>query len=467
MTAPQTPKGRVRLPLASWMVISHLIVLALPVFAFIGTGTLAHELQMQVRGHLAHQGSATAHLVAPVLADGDPHTLGPALSAIEVDTGTRVWLLDAVGLVVASSDATDLGRAMHDRHDVGQALDGHQTGQMTDGPAGELLRMVVATPVRQHGAIVGVVLESSPPRDLLRALFVLPAPLSWGVLLALAITLGLSVGSGHMLSRSLRRLSGASHRIAEGAFDAVEELDRPGRSHVVEVGVLSGDLQRMAVRLEERLAYISEFAGNVSHEFKAPITTLRGSVELMRDDADMPPEQRARFLDNALTDLERMERLVSGLLALARAEEAGGRVEVDLDALLAGVLERHPTITTRGTAGAVTGNRAQLESAVENLIENARHHGGDGTRIELVAWASGAEVGVEVRDDGPGISEANLPQVFDRFFTTDRARGGAGLGLSLVRAICRAHGGDVSVHSAPGDTVFRVRLPVRSPSAPT
>jgi signal transduction histidine kinase len=107
----------------------------------------------------------------------------------------------------------------------------------------------------------------------------------------------------------------------------------------------------------------------------------------------------------------------------------------------------------------VDANREQLESAASNLVENALRHGGPGVKVEVVGFTEGAWTGVDVIDDGPGISPANLKKVFDRFFTTDRAKGGTGLGLALVRAVLEAHGGRVEVESAPGHTRFRLVLP--------
>jgi signal transduction histidine kinase len=103
------------------------------------------------------------------------------------------------------------------------------------------------------------------------------------------------------------------------------------------------------------------------------------------------------------------------------------------------------------------GDRVQLEAIAENLMVNAARHGGPCVQVRL--WRVDAETGFEVEDDGPGISVANQARVFERFFTTRRGDGGTGLGLALVRAVARAHGGDVGLVSESGRTVFRVALP--------
>jgi signal transduction histidine kinase len=172
----------------------------------------------------------------------------------------------------------------------------------------------------------------------------------------------------------------------------------------------------------------------------------------------MPAAQRERFMANALAELGRLEATVDGLLSLARAEQPDARQRVDLQDLLEAEAAEHPGVTVEGSAAVVRGSEGQLRTVVANLLANARQHGGATARVVVRAFTSERETGFEVIDDGPGIPTAHLTRVFDRFFTTDR-REGLGLGLALVRSVCRAHGGDVSVASRPGCTVLRVVLP--------
>ncbi len=283
------------------------------------------------------------------------------------------------------------------------------------------------------------------------AVLLVPQPMV-GAIAACVVTAAIAISAAYVGTRSLKRLAAASHQLSEGSFAVQGDLDRAARSRVQEVGELGEAMSAMRERLEARLHYITEFASAVSHEFKTPLSTLRGTVELLGDDPAMPAEQRARFLENALTDLRRMDRLVHGLLELARAEEEPAIEEVELHQLIERVADEEG-VAFEGTPARVRGSPTQLEAVVRNLIDNARRHG-KATRIVVRALGHG----FEVEDDGVGISEANQAQVFDRFFTTDRAGGGTGLGLSLVRTIVRSHGGDVAVESRPGRTVFRVRL---------
>jgi two-component system sensor histidine kinase ChvG len=454
------------LPLRAWMTVSHLLVLALPLLAAVVSGALARELELQTRAQVTAQGRAIAHLSAEALAAGTPEALAEAISHIEADAGARVEILDRDGRLRVGSGPRNQPRDLLDRAEVVQALAGKHAYTVRRRPKGceaeecrGLVRVFAAVPVRWQGELVGAVRVSQAPAHALHSVWTVGWPLVLAVGLALLATLTLSLASAHILSRSLRSLSRTSRRIRDGAFGAVGELARPRRSHVAEVGVLSRDIARMTERLQQRLGYISEFAGNVSHEFKTPITTLRGTVELLQDDPDMEPAQRERFLANALDELERLERLVSGLLALARAEEGGQSQPVDLDAVVAEVLAGFPAVARRGRAGAVQGDPAQLAVALRNLVDNAHKHGGPGVNVHLRREPERAVI--TVQDDGPGISPANQVQVFDRFFTTGRSSGRAGLGLAMVRAIARSHGGEVTVSSEPGDTRFELWVPSR------
>ncbi|MFZ5480866.1 MAG: sensor histidine kinase [Myxococcota bacterium] len=457
--------------LRTWLVLSHLVVFLLPVLALVGTGALARDLRQQTEEDLRHQAALMAMLVEGEVARGTRfQDLGPTLRHAKETTLAGFRVVGPDGRVAVSSGG-DVGEFVGDDVEIAAALSG-RTGTVVrprdargssstplSGPSRRAsVRIYLAVPLERDGEVIGALALSRTPREELQAFWQMLPRLSVGVVLALAGTVGLALGFGRVVSRSLESLASASHRIARSAEEAPPEIERASRSQVAEARALAAALGTMRARLRDRLAYIAEFAGNVSHEFKTPVSSLRGTVELLRDDEDMAPEQRARFLDNALLDLDRLARLVGGLLRLARAEEGGERGRVELAEVLAAVRARHPALEVAG-AGEVVANREQLEAAVTNLVENAFRHGGEGVRVRAEAWSDDAWAGVDVVDDGPGISPANLPRVFDRFFTTDRQGGGTGLGLALVRAVSRAQGGDVTVESAPGRTAFRVRLP--------
>jgi two-component system phosphate regulon sensor histidine kinase PhoR len=224
-----------------------------------------------------------------------------------------------------------------------------------------------------------------------------------------------------------------------------------------------------------------DFVANVSHELRTPLTAIRGYVEALLDAPPKPAETR-KFLEIIARHSSRMERLVKDLLRLARldaGQEGLETVPCGVDALFSGVIaDLTPVLDGRGQqvdvrvapeAATVAGDPAKLHDVLRNLVENASNYSPEGSRIALSSRADGTHVLIEVADSGPGIPEADLSRIFERFYRVDKARsresGGTGLGLSIVRHLVELHGGEVRAINRPeGGATFRVRLPNRPAS---
>ena len=213
--------------------------------------------------------------------------------------------------------------------------------------------------------------------------------------------------------------------------------------------------------------YISEFAANISHEFKTPLASIRGAAELLADGADDDPEARRRFLANIQEDSTRLDRLVSRILELSRIEATLElREPLDLADLVLEVADRFPDhpveVELLHDRLPYSGNGPHLTAALSALVENAVRFSPQGEPV-LVRGRRHDHGGltVEVIDRGPGVSEANQEKVFQRFFTTDGEQGGTGLGLAMVAAVTEAHGGAVTLASTPGEgAAFTMVLPL-------
>ena len=186
---------------------------------------------------------------------------------------------------------------------------------------------------------------------------------------------------------------------------------------------------------------------------------------------------RRRELEVALDELGRMERIVERLLLLAKSEQRGfGFEEIDLEAFLSDLFMRWSEVAPRAwrldvdVAGRLLADPEALRNALDALLENAVKYTDPGDAVELAAHADGVGgVVIEVSDSGSGVPPEALPHIFDRWARADgartRERGGAGLGLAIVAAVARAHGGRCSVKRLPRGTAFRLHLPVRAASA--
>jgi len=464
--------------------MSHLAVFCLPLVVLVASGALGQDLVQQTREDLEHQAELLAMVVEAEVKlardaaspDADVSLLDCAdrlsnvLLAAKQATWSGIELTDRHGIVTATS-GVEVGEDLSHKPEVRDALRGRRSHVVRPRPPFRRLPplsgpgrragvwVFVAVPVKVDGQTLGALVVSRTPREELQALYGMAPRAFLGAVGAVIATLALAFGAGVLATRSLQTLDAGADRIARGDLDGVADLARPELSHVAEVAGVARSVRRAALRLRERLDYIGEFASNVSHEFKTPLATLRGTVELMLDEgAEMPDAQRERFLANASREIDRLERLVTGLLALARADQVHADEVIDLDALVRRVAERH-AVAVEGRSGTTRGAAVQIEAVLGNLIRNAREHGGDEVVVRILALDDPEHTGFVVADDGPGISAANLPHVFDRFFTTRRGAGGTGLGLALAKAVVVQHGGTIDVDSAPGATRFEVRLP--------
>ncbi len=219
-----------------------------------------------------------------------------------------------------------------------------------------------------------------------------------------------------------------------------------------------------------------DFVANVSHELRTPLTAIRGYVEALGDD-DASTDERQRFLEIVRRHTLRMERLVKDLLRLARLEagqESLDREPCDTAALIQSVAaDLAPAIEARHqrveiaiapVAASFNGDAAQLHDALRNLVANASTYAPEGTTIRIGAAAGrDGRVELSVTDQGPGIPEADLARVFERFYRVDKSRardpGGTGLGLAIVKHIVELHGGRVRAENLPeGGAVFTMEL---------
>lgn len=458
-------------PLQWALLVTHGALLVLPLVLLVGTGALAHDQANQREKELAREARLVAELIIGQLGAGvaDPanwEATDPTLKRAFAQTGVGIRIIDRQGIVRASSGPR-LGESLADRVEVVKALEGAAatTSRMgippslsspATGPDADRAWSFAAVPLTVADTVVGAVLVIHASREPWEVLGAFTEEFGWGAGVVTIAAVGMAVYAGWRVSRSLRALAAVADQIAHGRGWQSTELDGIAATRVAEVRAVAQAMRTMTSRLAERIRYNEEYASNVAHEFKTPLTTLRGTVDLLSDDTAMPPEQRRLFLENARTDLDRMHRMVQGLLDLARIETPTARTDVVLDEVIGEVAGRYPGVRFRPGGGMVAGDAAQIEVAAVNLIENARSYGGPD--IVISTWQDATGAGFDVEDDGPGISSANLARVYDRFFTTGRDRSGTGLGLPLVRAIARAHGGEASVESAPGRTRFRVRV---------
>ncbi|HYU84521.1 MAG TPA: HAMP domain-containing sensor histidine kinase [Kribbellaceae bacterium] len=345
-------------------------------------------------------------------------------------------------------------------------------GQLTQGSV-----------TRQVSGVTVVGLPSESVDATIRSLVV------WELVLTLLGVLAAAAAGLFLVRRQLRPLrevAATAHAVSElplseGEFDLSERVPAHLTDENTEVGQVGAALNTLLAHVESSLTarhrseqQVRQFVADASHELRTPLSTIRGYAELSRrtpDDAGV----LSSSLTKVETEADRMSSLVDDLLLLARLDAGRPLASepVDLTRLLleavgdARVLgpDHQWRLDLPDVPLEVTGDDQRLHQVITNLLTNARRHTPAGTTVEVAARAVDDAVEISVSDNGPGVPPELAETVFERFTRADVARtrssGGVGLGLSIVAAIVRAHGGVVHLDSEPGRTVVTVRLPAQ------
>jgi two-component system OmpR family sensor kinase len=293
---------------------------------------------------------------------------------------------------------------------------------------------------------------------------------------ALAAIGGLGFWVVRLGLRPLREIQATAATIAAG--DLSQRVDREDEQ--TEVGRLGRSLNAMLAQIESAFRAretserkLRQFVADASHELRTPLSAVRAYAELFGRGAAARPEDLARSMSGITRETERMSLLVEDLLLLARLDEGRPleRKPLDLAEVVgeavdaARVVEPDRPLEVSLERAAVVGDRARLRQVIDNLFANVRAHTPAGTPVEVDVHRVDGRVELRVADRGPGLSEEQAAQVFQRFYRVDssrtRASGGVGLGLSIVAAVAQAHGGTAEAAPTPGGgATFVVSLPV-------
>lgn len=311
-----------------------------------------------------------------------------------------------------------------------------------------------------------------PTEDIENTLHGLLLTLLWGLPVIILIV---SAGGYWLIRRSLQpveNIRSTAQQITFGNLSNRLPMSMTGDA----LEHLSVTLNQMLDRLENAYEQASRFSADASHELRTPLTIMRGELEALVREKDTPARLQER-IGSVLEETERLSRIAESLLAISRLDAGEARMEqkeCDLAALAQNTAEQMTLLAEEKQIALhiytpepvmVSGDSARLKQVVVNLLDNAIKYTGEHGNVWLKVSMSPQKAVLEVRDDGIGIPSTALPHLFERFYRVDEARsratGGAGLGLSIVRSICVAHGGNIEIQSAEGQgTLCRVELPI-------
>ncbi|WEO93194.1 HAMP domain-containing sensor histidine kinase [Streptomyces sp. FXJ1.172] len=456
------------------ILLSHLSLMLLVLLALeVPFGIFYARSELSRFSHAAQQGAMTlAEVCEDKMENGLTADLPELARAYGQRTDSRVIVATRKGTVLTDTAARSLvGRDLSAEPDIATALrDRPSVGADSDPSTGDEV-LFVTVPGGSNATVacvVRTVYALGPLKSKVHATWLVLAVVGLGVLAAVSL---IGFALAHSITRPVQALERATAQLAEGRI-----TDPPATDHgPPELRRLAASFTRTATRLQHLLQAQQAFASEASHQLKTPLTSLR--LRLENFEPHLAPCAQDS-LDKALGELERLDRMVQGLLALARLENSAIKPEAaDLNAVVADrsaiwtafADEQQVDIMVSGAASSrVWAVPGALEQIIDNLLSNALRVSPPRTAITLAIMTTLREgsrtpplVELHVIDQGPGMTEAERRRAFDRFWRgPDADHDGTGLGLPMVRQLTRACGGEVTLEAAAGgglDAVVRLQ----------
>ncbi len=392
--------------------------------------------------------------------------------ALDIYLGASIWLLNSDGTILVDSDVSFTENpspviSAFDPTDMGNRY--YIVGNFYDTFDEEVLS--VAVPITYNFRTRGYVLIHTPlssiegERDQLLNITYLT------VLLVFLLSLLVLAVFTFTVYRPLMKITEAARQYAQGNFKYALEIYEED-----EIGQLADTLNYMSHELGEMDEYQKKFVANISHDFRSPLTSIKGYVEAMLD-GTIPPEMQEKYLNIVLMETERLNKLTTGLLALNSFDTKRNRLDItsfDINGVIKNTVssfegqcrDRRITIELLFDAKQqyVSADMGKIQQVMYNLLDNAIKFSPNDSVITIETTLRHEKVFISVKDEGIGIPKDSMKKIWERFYKTDASRGrdkrGTGLGLSIVKEIVTSHGEHINGISTEGvGTEFIFTLP--------
>ena len=376
---------------------------------------------------------------------------------------TSIWITDDKGIVVAYSKAPTHPEAPKNIFFLNQDFDMLTTQTFSGNFYGHFDTDVVtvAIPIRINNISDGMILMHSTEEELkdlqgniIQAIYV---PFLIMLIISFAV-LGLISGR---IMRPIKKINAAAEQYSKGNFDV--KLDIKSGD---EIGQLAASLEYMASELSKLEEYRKDFISNISHDFRSPLTSIKGYVQAIQD-GTIPPEKQDRYLNIIVNETNRLSKLTTGLLELNKFDSYGiwlvakdfdvlDLVRMAMNSYEGKCIERGIKIWLNNHCEhtMVYADKTKIQQVIYNLLDNAIKFTPEGKSIYITLTEKNEKIFISIKDEGCGIPKEDIPKIWVRFYKADTSRGkdkqGTGLGLSITKEIMKAHNENINVVSTEG-----------------
>lgn len=449
------------------------------IFGLLGFFTIASVSSKMTYYHLIEEKAEVLYDEANLIASNystvyqgksiDVASVYPQLEAVAAFTQTEIWVVERKGtIVVDSNHSNKVGTVIEGFDPTSTGNKYYCVGAYYDCFPGDVLS--VSAPITGNYNTYGYVIIHLPisqieasQNGILNILYI-----SSGIIFALSLIILLVFTK--TVYFPLKKITAAANQYAEGNLKYKTEL----HTHD-EMGYLAATLNYMSDGLDKMDDYQHTFIANVSHDFRSPLTSIKGYLEAILD-GTIPPEMYEKYLTRVITETERLNKLTQGLLTLNTLDSKGylSRTSFDINRVI-----KDTAASFEGTCGnknimldltfsdsiqMVYADMGKIQQVLYNLIDNAIKFSHHNSTIYIRTSVKNEKVFVSVKDTGIGIPKNNQKKIWERFYKSDLSRGkdkkGTGLGLAIVKEIIQSHGENIDCISTEGvGTEFVISLP--------
>lgn len=318
--------------------------------------------------------------------------------------------------------------------------------------------LLVGIPIGQSPVVSGVIIISAPLASIKEAVEIIQKQLMIVTVIMILISLVLTYYFSRAFTRPILKINEAAGKMAGGNLSIKVDVENKD-----ELGMLADTINDLSVQLQKIEQLRKELIANVSHEFRTPLSLIKGYAETIRDITGDIPEKRNRQLGIILEEADRLKNMVDDTLNLSQMQSEYFKLDIrafDIDAAVRNIRNRFSYILeekglslelqeSRGSV-IVTGDELRIEQVLYNFVSNACNHTAKGGKIRIEIEENADNVKIGVVDNGKGIAGEEIPYIWDRFYKTSAESKGTGLGLAIAKKILEAHGSSYGVESEPG-----------------